>query len=105
MSNNGLIYLVQPSEYIGSNVYKIGYSLQKNFIRLLSYGRDTKYICNLNCKNPLKLETIIKKDFIKKYRLIRGNEYFEGSEQEILNNFIELVMKYNNEAYDLFSGT
>jgi len=102
MSNNGLIYLVQPSEYIGSNVYKIGYSSQENFIRLLSYGKNTKYICNLNCKNPLKLETIIKKDFIKKYRLIRGYEYFEGTEQEILNNFIELVMKYNNEAYDFF---
>lgn len=39
MSNSGLIYLVQPSEYIGSNVYKIGYSLQENFIRLLSYRK------------------------------------------------------------------
>jgi hypothetical protein len=100
MSNIGLIYLVQPSEYIGTNVYKIGYSLQENFTRLLSYGRNTKYICNLNCENPLKLETIIKQDFSQKYRLIRGYEYFEGSEQEILNNFIELVMKYNNETYE-----
>ena len=100
MSNIGLIYLVQPSEYIGTNVYKIGYSLQENFTRLLSYGRYTKYICNLNCENPLKLETIIIQDFSQKYRLIRGYEYFEGSEQKILNNFIELVMKYNNETYE-----
>ena len=46
------------------------------------------------------METIIKQDFSTKYRLIRGYEYFEGSEQEILNNFIELVMKYNNETYE-----
>ena len=37
-----------------------------------------------------------KKQFNEKFKLIAGNEYYEGNEKDILNTFNNLVMEYNN---------
>jgi len=50
----------------------------------------------MECDDPFKLEKNIKTEFNKKFKLIAGNEYFEGIENNIKTNFIETIKKYEN---------
>ena len=95
----GIVYLIQPEELLLTNRYKIGCSNKKGLSRLSSYKKNTRYICTMECKNPFELETILKKKFNEKYKLIAGKEYFEGIENEIFNYFINIAQTYNNTIY------
>jgi hypothetical protein len=101
--NKGIIYLIQPAELIGTNRYKIGMSNNPDLERCKNgYKKGTRYLCIMECNNPLKIENEIKKIFNTKFKLIAGNEYFEGIENDILNVFLEIVNKskseFNNDA-------
>lgn len=100
MVENGMIYLIQPEELLFTNRYKIGCSSKKDLSRLSAYKKNTRYLCTMECNNPYDLENKIKDEFKQKYKLIAGNEYFEGIEKDIFNNFINIVQTYNNEKYD-----
>jgi hypothetical protein len=45
----------------------------------------------MECYNPLDLEKKIKDEFNKNFKLIAGNEYFEGDEYIMLDLFLEIV--------------
>jgi hypothetical protein len=93
--NKGIIYLIQPTELIGTNRYKIGCSKTPDLDRCKNgYKKGSRYLSIMECINPLELEKIIKKTFNNKFKLIAGNEYYEGNEKEILEIFIDLVIKY-----------
>ena len=95
--NKGLIYLIQPTELIGTNRYKIGMSKNPNLDRCKNgYKKGSRYLCIMECIEPLILEQNIKNHFNEKFKLIAGNEYYEGIEKDILNTFNNLVMEYNN---------
>ena len=97
--NKGLIYLIQPSELVGTERYKIGMSNNPNLDRCKNgYKKGSRYICIMECIEPLILEGNIKKQFNEKFKLIAGNEYYEGNEKDILNTFNNLVMEYNNSS-------
>ena len=80
------IYLVQPCT-MRVDCFKVGMSDVNVFNRI-----KTAYI---NCvftrvhltNNYLELETFIKREFRKKFRLINGSEYFEGNLREALDEF------------------
>ena len=93
----GTIYLLQPREYIETNVYKIGLSHKNDLKRCLSYGKDTKFISIHECKNPRVIENIIKDEFNNKFEKCRGQEYFKGNISEIYKLFNRLVIDYNNK--------
>jgi len=95
--NKGLIYLIQPSELVGTKRYKIGMSKSPNLDRCKNgYKKGSRYICIMECIEPLVLEENIKRQFNEKFKLIAGNEYYEGNEKDILNAFNNCVMDYNN---------
>lgn len=95
--NKGLIYLIQPTELIETNRYKIGMSKNPNLDRCKNgYKKGSRYLCIMECIEPLILEQNIKNHFNEKFKLIAGNEYYEGTEKDILNTFNNLVMEYNN---------
>lgn len=89
--NKGIIYLTQPSELVGTNRYKICISKSPNLDRCKN---DSRYLCIMECDEPLKLKKNIKEQFNKKFKLIAGNEYFEGDEIDMLITFGNLVLKY-----------
>ena len=93
----GTIYLLQPREYIETNVYKIGLSHKNDLKRCLSYGKDTKFISIHECKNPRVIENIIKDEFNNKFEKCKGHEYFKGNISEIYKLFNKLVIDYNNK--------
>ena len=94
---NGIIYLIQPEELIGTDLYKIGISSKNNISRINSYKKNTIIIYVLECYNPLNLEKIIKDKFKKVFKLVAGNEYFECNDLCFMKkNFINLYIDYNN---------
>ena len=93
----GTIYLLQPREYIETNVYKIGFSHKNDLKRCLSYGKDTKFISIHECKNPSVIENIIKDEFNNKFEKYKGYEYFKGNISEIYKLFNKIVIDYNNK--------
>ena len=91
----GIIYLIQPAELIGTNRYKIGCSSKPNLNRCIrGYKKNSRYLHILECNEPFKLEKEILLIFKQKFKLIAGNEYFEGDEHEICDIFINIVKKF-----------
>ena len=92
----GIIYLIQPAELVGTNRFKIGISKSNTLKRVKTgYKKGSRYLIIMEVRNPLKLENIIKTKFKNKYKLIAGNEYFEGKELEITKDFCKLFFEYN----------
>ena len=96
--NKGIIYLLQPCELVGTNRYKIGCSKKPNLDRCkFGYKKGTRYICIIECFNPLLLENKIKLEFNKKFKLIAGNEYFEGNEYNMFKLFNKIIIENIND--------
>ena len=98
---NGIIYLIQPSELVGTNRYKIGMSKNPNLDRCKSYKLGSRYLCIMECTEPSVLELNMKQEFKKIFSLIAGTEYFEGSEKLLLTKFIECTYKHINKDNEL----
>ena len=65
--SKGLIYLIQPAELVETDRYKIGMSNNPNLDRCKNgYKKGSRYICIMECDEPLILERNIKKQFNKK---------------------------------------
>jgi len=96
MSNksNGIIYLVQPAELVGTNRYKVGCSSNKTLDRVKKgYKKGTRYLHISECENPFEIESEIKKIFNEKYNLIAGKEYFEvDNESNMIEVFTDIVI-------------
>lgn len=97
-SNKGTIYLVQPAELVGTERYKIGMSAINNLERCRKgYKKGTRYIIIMECDEPSKVEYEIIKRFNVKFTLIRGREYFEGSEEDIKKEFYNIVSNFTTK--------
>lgn len=95
--NNGIIYLIQPAELVGTSRYKIGCSGKTDLNRCKNgYKKGSRYLCIMECVNPVLLENKIKNIFSDKFKLIAGKEYYEGNEIDMYNLFIQIVSDYKN---------
>jgi len=93
----GIIYFIQPAELVGTDRYKIGCSKNPNLDRCKKgYKKNTRFICIMECNNPIELERKIKNKFNYKFELFCGNEYFCGNEKNMLKEFIEITYSYKN---------
>lgn len=93
-TNVGIVYLIQPSQLIGTQRYKIGCSRDVNMVRCVAYNKGTRYIYTAECNEPFVVEKKIKEVFNKKFRLISGNEYYEGEERTMKKEFLLIVMSF-----------
>ena len=96
MDEKGIIYLLQPAELVGTNRYKIGCSGKADLSRVRSYKTGTRYIHVMECDKPFHIESIIKIRFQQKFKLIAGQEYFEGDELEMKRVFFNIVTHKEN---------
>jgi hypothetical protein len=90
----GIIYFIQPKEFVNTQVYKIGYSGKTNLERPIKYGIGSRYLCIMECILPFYAEQTIKHVFSKKFKSARGQEYFEGDETQMLPVFIDAVLNH-----------
>lgn len=94
--SNGIIYLVQPMEYIGSNCYKVGCSGKPTLERVTTgYKKGTTYLLIMNTIYPFVLEKKIKKIFNTTFKLIAGYEYFEGDAKKMIDIIINLKKEHD----------
>jgi hypothetical protein len=110
MSNNkhAYIYLLQSGEYINTNVYKIGKTVQNaNDTRVLnrikSYSSGTivynlYHIHNSNHINQVENEIIHL--FRTKYILVTGREWFQGNVIDMKLDIDSIINKYNSMPPD-----
>ena len=96
--NKGIIYLIQPTELIGTQRYKIGCSGNTTLKRVANgYKKGTRYILIMETIEPFTLEKNIKLIFNNKFKLIAGYEYFEGDEETIKEEFLKLITEHNKK--------
>jgi len=99
-TKNGIVYLIQPAELVGTNKYKIGMSNSASLLRLKAYKKNTRYLSIMECDNP----QITEKNIINMLNNLNGckkfvgREYFECDEKTILSAFTDLVV--NNRIHD-----
>lgn len=92
----GIVYLVQSCELIGTDRYKIGMSRVRGFKRIYTgYKNGSKWISVNEVEYPLIAESAIKDIFNEKFKLIAGNEYFEGKIKEIFDTYINIISYFN----------
>ena len=90
-------YLIQPTELLGTNRYKVGMSSLDNLSRVQSYKKGTRYLMICECIDAIEVERKIIREFNYVYQCIAGNEYFEvDDELKMLNLFINVVMSHKN---------
>lgn len=112
INNNysGVVYIVQPTQLVGLDKqrYKVGCSNEPSLTRCSKgYLKGTRYLCIMECLNPLKVEREIKKKFNSGYKLIAGAEFFElkedQTETDIIKSFFDIVIssRMEDEARDM----
>lgn len=93
--NTGIVYLIQPAELVGTNRFKIGCSKKCNLSRCTTgYKNGSRYLCIMECFHPFILENKIKTYFKNKFKLVAGNEFFEGDEFHIVTSFILIINQH-----------
>ena len=100
--NNGIVYLIQPDIYYGTNCYKVGMSSKENIERIKSYKKDTRILCVYNCKNPGKMEKNIINNFTDCWDVVKGREYFycDIDETQLQNMFLEIISNTIEDDYE-----
>lgn len=88
----GYVYLIQPEEYIGTNILKIGMSTKNNCERIYKgYGKSHKLILVRHTTDPISVEKNIKKIFNEKFILEKGYEYFQGDVNDMEKTFFQII--------------
>lgn len=100
----GIVYFIQPAELVGTDRYKIGCSEKMDLSRIKSYKKGTRYLAILACTDPYRLESSIISCFKQKFNLLTGNEYFEGSENDMIKEFTKIYHSYKADNSDKITG-
>lgn len=99
----GIIYFIHPAEYaeLKINVYKLGLSKKPSLDRCINgYRKGTRYLCIMECEDPIILEKKLKEIFREKFQLVRGYEYFSGNENEMCEEFKKIVDEHKKNYLD-----
>ena len=100
----GIVYLVQPSDCLGSSCYKIGMSKSNTIRRLKDYGNKCINIVSRECLNPNEVEfQLIELFNIHFGAPCKGREWFNGSKHKMIEVFDECFANYaehNKETHD-----
>jgi hypothetical protein len=98
MMNEGLIYLIQPTELIGTGRYKIGYSRFPSIKRLKSgYAVDTIIYLAAACPNAKDVETVLLRKFRLEFERVGQGEYFKGDVYKMRS----MVWEEINQQYQI----
>jgi hypothetical protein len=80
---------------MNEKIFKIGIT-KRNFLeRFSDYPEGSLPFCIYHVRNAKDIEDKVKGLFIRKYRLVRGNEYFEGKLSDMIKD-IAMIMRDHN---------
>lgn len=93
--SEGIVYLIQPSELVGTERYKLGCSGKSCTQRLSAYKKGTRVLCVNLVKKPFLVEKKLKETFLQEFDVVAGNEYFiTNDERKMYLKFHEIVGRY-----------
>ena len=98
---NGYIYIVQPEEYLNTNIIKIGRTWNPD-IRIPKYGKNTNVLFLKEVNNMYETErNILYYIDTYEYKLVKDTkEYIELEEDETLEDFIKFIKSNVKELAD-----
>jgi hypothetical protein len=109
VSNNdsyiiSFLYLVQPEEFLNTDIYKIGRTTQysSNFIsRFNEYGLNLKiiYLINVETIHLFELEAKLVDKFNNNFKNYKGREYFQGDINKMKIIFLDIINEYNQKDF------
>ncbi len=94
-----IVYLIQPCELIGTDRYKIGRSSKNDLSRMKGYKAGSRYITIMEVDDDKYVEKNLINHFNNTYTRIAGLEYFQGDEQQMRRDFLDIVINntHNNQ--------
>jgi len=94
-NKDGIIYLIQPSEFLGKKVYKIGMSRKQHINRVRTgYGKLTVWHEISEVTDALSAENKLKQIFNLKFERYQGYEYFKGDLFDMKEEYRNVVDSY-----------
>ena len=87
------VYLVQTSDNINTDKYKVGCSSKNDLSRVKGYGKDVRVVYIFETEKYAEIEKEIKNIFSKKFVCVRGSEYFEGDICSMKRIFLDTYIK------------
>ena len=100
----GIIYLVQPFEFSGSKIFKIGMSESNTIKRIKSYGSKCNVIRVFECVNPKEVEKALITKFKNEFELFKGREYFNGDKSKMIECFEKIMKSFILPEYEVSRG-
>ena len=95
MSKSHIVYFIQPKEFKGTNVYKIGMSERQHFNRVYKgYKSGTSWNCFYEVENSRNIERIIRAEFKEQFTLHQGREYFRGIPIQMFYAFNNIALPF-----------
>lgn len=95
------MYLVQPEQYLGTNVLKLGRSGKDNLERPhRGYGKKYKSFYTNICKDDKITEYLLKHYFNKKFKLVKGCEYYSGDIEEMKKVYLYVVIEFEKMSFN-----
>ena len=95
LSLYGYCHLIQSTELIGTDVYKIGCSRQSDLSRInKGYHKGTKPVYITLVEHPFDAERLIKKHFTKRFTIKAGTEIFSGKLADMKQCYKTAINEY-----------
>lgn len=81
----GIVYMIQPTEFLGTKCYKIGRSDKNALVRInTGYHKGTIPILVENVDDPVEVERVLLECFGKRFTCKMEREYFEGDIDDMM---------------------
>ena len=93
----GIVYLIQPAEFAGTERYKVGCSDKSDTSRVtLGYHKGTTLRIAEMVQDPFEIERTLVKRFAERFRCFLGREYFEGDVAQMERCFKDVTAEFKH---------
>ena len=94
----GIVYLIQPTEFVRTDVYKVGCSLKDALTRInTGYHKGTVPLLVEHVDDPAEVEKLIVRCFAERFVCRMGREYFEGDVDAMMRCFKAVTTKLQDD--------
>ena len=94
----GIVYLIQPTEFARTDVYKVGCSLKDALTRInTGYHKGTAPLLVEHVDDPAEVEKLIVRCFAERFVCRMGREYFEGDVEAMMRCFKTITTKLQDD--------
>ncbi len=91
----GLVYLIQPEKYVGTNIYRVGVTNLDTFDEIIDENGENHKIFHVNNSvDAFIIHELLIYYFNKKFKLVKYNSYFEGDIDEMRETYLYISLEF-----------